>query len=242
MRTKILLLSLLMGASLSGRAQFELDIKKSTQAMNPAGIGVNFLVGPDAELFQPSVKVFGSGLLDFSASYTLLPFWKELTHNLNIGFPVGLRVAKYRFQDNLQFTGMPDGSVAITLDEDPTHAYNSSFFNYDGSKLVMGFLQVPLAFHSTNAFGIDFYGSMFYNRYLFAYHKLRYRVNDERVLDITRNSQMKDLPFTKDQFGMTAGIAFGNFGIGLTYLFTSLFESGQGPRVNEMRVGSTYNF
>ncbi len=216
--------------------------------MSNAGFGYNFFVGDDAKEFTTIPKVLGSGLYDWSFNYSLTGFWILNPQDKKIGlsFPVGLRFTKYRFSDNLNFE-MINGNPEISIDNAPTHIYNSSFFNYDGSKLVTGHWRVPVFVYfpvqkwfggKEDHYGI--FGTFFYERYAFTYHKSRYDIDNKRIKDFTGNKTFKDFGFNKDKIGVSGGLKIRTIVFFAQYVITPFFDETVGKNINEMRVGINF--
>ncbi len=213
--------------------------------MSNASIGYNFFVGSDAKEFTTTPKVLGSGLCDWSFNYSLTPFWilNPLYDQIGLSFPIGLRFTKYRFSDNLKFE-IVNENPEISIDNDPTHVYNRSFFNYDGSKLVTGYWRVPILVYfpvqkwfggQEDNYGI--FGTFFYERYAFTYHKSRYSVDNIRIIDFTTNKKLKDFGFNKDKIGVSGGLKLKRVVFFAQYVITPFFDESVGKNVNEMRMG-----
>jgi len=241
-KIKLLLVGLLLVAlSSNSFAQFS-HSKELLLALNPAPIGMNLLIGNDAGMFETTGQAFGSGMMDFSGVIPLLPFWiKAPEETFGYGVPVGIRISKYRFAQDLVFTKNEDlKQIDVMVDNDPEHSFNHNFFSYEGSKLVTGYIHVPLAFNLNITDEFRILGSVFYDRYLFGYHKLKYTEAGETVKKVIKNKDFKNYYLNKNKFGVSCGIMYGSFGIGGTYVPSTFFEAGRGPELQELRVGLIY--
>jgi len=212
-------------------------------------LGYNFFVGNDAKEFTTIPKVLGSGLYDWSFNYSFTPFWIVNPQDKMIGlsFPFGLRFTKYRFSDHLTFGLDADQKLEIAIDDIATHDYNDSYFSYDGSKLVTGNWRFPLFVYfpvqrwfggKEDHFGI--FGTFFYERYAFAYHKLRYDEDSKRVKDVTRNKTFKNYGLNKHLIGVSGGFKIKTVVFFAQYVITPFFDETVGKEINEMRVGISF--
>ncbi len=227
----------------NAKAQFS-HFAEITTALNPASYGMNFFVGKDAALFQTTGQALGSGILDFSGTIPLLPYWIQAPggdKKFAYAFPIGVRISKYRFAQNLVFSkNETTQMIDVYADTVSTRSYNHSFFSYEGSKLAAGYIHIPAIFRwdITDKFVID--GSVFYDRCLFSYHKLKYTENERTQKDVIRNNEFKNYYLNKNKYGLSLGIRYAGFGIGATYVPTPFFLKGQGPEIQELRVGLSY--
>ena len=216
-----------------------------TNYTNPT-MGFNFFVGNDAKNFITTPKVLGSGIYDFSRNYNLFPIWILNPHKnklIGISFPVGIRIAKYRFADNIYFQHT-NGNLEYGIDNVSGHYYNNFPLSYDGSKLVTGNWHLPILvylpiqhwFGSPNDnFGI--FGSFFYDRYAFAYHKRRYKVDENRYNDKISNSSFKNYGIRKNKFGVSGGIKLKWLVLYAQYVISPFFDDNVNIDIYEMRVG-----
>ncbi len=210
-------------------------------------VGYNFFVGADAKEFTTVPKVLGSGVYDFSYNYSI-PIWliKPDKRLIGVALPIGLRIAKYRFLDNLSVENN-NGTYQFSENTDPTHSYNNSFFSYEGSKLVTGYWRVPILVYmpvqkwlggDKDNFGI--FGSFFYERRAFSYHKLKYKVDGNKQKIFTGNKKFNDFGFTKNRIGVSGGIKISKIVFFAQYLITPFFDDSVGKKINEMRVGLNF--
>ncbi len=210
-----------------------------------AAPGFNFFVGDDAKEFITIPKKMGSGLCDFSFNYSISNYWILLPKKdmIGVAFPLGLRIAKYRFINNLYFDNST-GVIKTLEDTDPTHVYNTSFTSYDGSKLVTGYWRAPVLIYLPlqRWFGgandnIGIFGSFFYERHAFTYHKLRFKEDGKKKKIFTGNNSFKDFGLSKDRIGVSGGLRFFRVVFFAQYLITPFFNDSVGKNINEMRVG-----
>lgn len=197
----------------------------------------NFLTGTGGVPTTP--QALGSGVLDFSGKYVLFRSKiRPVGDNGATFFAPSLKITKYRPQDNLSLK-MEDGK-AVLYDNTAGRTYDNSFFSYDGSKLVTGWIHVPIYFlflvGDNDEEGV--FVAPWYDRYCFAYYKEKYEVGGKEIKDKIRNSEMKKFPFSKDKVGIDFGYLMEN---GLifyaSYSFTPMFRPGMGPRINEASIG-----
>lgn len=204
--------------------------------------GYNFFTGRDAQSFITTPKAFGSGVYDFSGQYSILNFWifKPQKRNIGLATTIAYKLNKFRFKDNLIFDIDND---LIYKDVNPDRYYNQMFFSRQGSKLVIGKLHVPLIIYfpvsqwfgdQKGFFGI--YGGAYYDGFLYAKNKLFYEENDQLVKSVVKNNEIKDY-FTKNGFGVKAGIKLGGFFFFGQYSLTPFFTDNLPYEVYETKIG-----
>ncbi|MBN2663724.1 MAG: hypothetical protein JXR68_08755 [Bacteroidales bacterium] len=204
--------------------------------------GYNFFAGPDAQSFITTPKSFGSGVFDFSGQYSLLNFWilKPQKRNIGLATAIAYKLNKFRFKDNLIFDTDND---LIYKDVDPDRYYNQMFLSRQGSKLITGKLHIPLIIYfpvsqwfgdQKGFFGI--YGGAYYDGFLYAKHKLYYEENNQLVKSVVKNNKIKNY-FTKNTFGVKAGIKLGGFFFFGQYSLTPFFSDILSYEVNEAKIG-----
>ena len=209
--------------------------------------GYNFFVGDDASDFITTPKAFGSGIADFSGPINILNFWLVKPSNFPIGISasLGFKFTKFRFEENYSFG---TDTNALLIDNDPEHYYDNTFFSRQGSKLVTGKIYLPLMIYlpvhnwfnpRKDDFGI--FGGVFYEGYLFSYHKLFYNDNNQLVKNKTPNSSLRQY-FTKNGFGVRAGLKISNFFVFGQYLITPIFNNLLPYDLHEAKFGLNYYF
>lgn len=242
---KKLISAILIFLTFSSFSQSKPDF--SARMLMDEGTGFNFFVGNDAKDFTTTPKAFGSGIFDFSGQINVWNVWLIKPSNFPIGVAttVGLKIQKFRFEDNYYF-GIDTN--ALLIDVNPDHYYNNTFFSRHGSKLVTGKIFIPLMiylpvhnwFNSTkDNFGI--YGGAFYEGYLFSYHKLFYEDQKTLVKNKTTNESIKQY-FTKNGFGVRAGLKISNFFIFGQYMLTPIFNNMMPYDLHETKIGINYYF
>lgn len=202
--------------------------------------GYNFFLGSGNSGMGTTGKVLGSGISDFSYNYTIyqvpLISSKDV---IELFFVPGLRIAKYRFSDNLTLS-QAGGKMIITPDINPAHSYNNSFFSYDGSKMVTGWWHVPvmvLLHIGEKGARSGIFVAPFYDRYAFGYHKRRFHENGSVRKEKIRNSAFKNFPLNKDKFGAEAGfLTKQGMALSILYVYTPFFKTDKGPVLNEVRI------
>lgn len=207
----------------------------------------NFFTGPDASKFQTTPKAFGSGISDFSMVLSPYNFWisRPIKRNIGLLTTVGIDFTKYRFDDNLYFD--TDNST-IERDTLSSHFYNPDFFTYQGTKLAIAKLYVPLIVYlpvshwfknGSESFGL--FAGVIYRTYLFAYHKQEYIENERRVDILTPNNLISKY-FSKNDLTVKAGLKIKSLIIFGQYTINSFFNSQMSYEIHEAKVGINFSF
>lgn len=202
--------------------------------------GYNFFLGAGNSGYGTTAKVLGSGIADFSYNYSIyqIPLISS-KDKIDLFFVPALRIAKYRFSDNLILSQVA-GKMLIAPDPNPAHQYNTSFFSYDGSKMVTGWWHVPvmvLLHIGEKGARTGLFVSPFYDRYAFGYHKRRFHENGSVRKEKIRNSAFKNFPLNKDKFGFEAGfLTKEGLALSILYVYTPFFKTDRGPVLNEVRI------
>ena len=211
-------------------------------------VAYNFFVGTDANKFRTSPKAFGSGISDFSQTYTLFNFWlsRPIKRNIGIITTIGFDLNKYRFADNLYFDS---DSNDIFIDNDQTHYYNESFFSRQGSKLVIGKLYIPFIVYlpvshwfsdGNENFGL-YFGAI-YRPYLFAYHKLLFTNEQNQLVKNKTANPFINKYFNKNDIVVKAGLKIKSIFIYGQYSVLPFFNENMNYDIHEAQIGINFFF
>lgn len=221
-------LTLLLIISLS-TITFGQKEKISSQIFFTDGYAYNFFTGSSTIDMTTTPKALGSGLYDMSGKYGFgLWFLDPSKKNIGIGTGIAYKLNKYRFFKNLLIA---NDNNFLQIDTFKTHLYDMSFVSRSGSKLVVGKIHVPLFVYLpiSNWFGDrrNFFGigaEIYYDMYLFAYHKVFLFENGSLIKHKTSNWQIKD-NFNKHFYGIRIQTKIWNFNVYAERTFVSLFSN-----------------
>ncbi len=238
----ILIVSLLMTTIISSsNAQFE--VKYSIGSRQEGALAYNFFVGKDSELFQTTVKGFGSGFLFdiFTGRYSsdLVSLgWEKV----NISMGLGIAITKYRFEENLVFEKVDD-IVSVYIDPNENHDYQNTFFGYGKSKVVYGSLFTPV-YLNFNLGNFRLSGGALLDFYISGKHKRKYIEDGEKKKIKVGNSDFTKYNISKTKLGYSGRIEHIPTGINIsiTYMSTPFFNKSSMPEINEMRIAIGKDF
>lgn len=242
MKKTLIILSLILLINLPVRilAQGQ-GLQFMTGMRQEANPGYLMFLGDDRDQFATTVKGFGSGLMDlfnYRLSFDVIRLGGE---KLYLTGGIGLAVNKYRFRDNL-ILEKQGGMVVAYADTVAAHDYVNTFFGYGKSKLVYGSVYFPL-FINIQSENMLISAGGFYDIYLSGKHKRKFLDNGSKTIEKIPNSEFKDFNLNKGKLGLSFSITNldVNYGISVSYMFTPFFIEGQGPALNELRIG-IHNF
>ncbi|MEA3444299.1 MAG: hypothetical protein U9R19_06175 [Bacteroidota bacterium] len=221
--------------SLDSFAQFKIDFDATNRT--EGSLAYNFFVGDDADMFQTTIKGFGSGfLLDmFTGRYSsdmVSMGWEKF--NLTMG--LGIAITKYRFEENLVLEKVGD-NVNIFIDTDPNHDYQNTFFGYGKSKIVYGSLFTPVNLNLILG-KMKFSAGAMLDFYISGKHKRKYIEDGEKKKIKVGNSDFSKYNLSKTKLGLNGRIEYIPLGlnISVTYMATPFFNDSSMPEINEMRI------
>ncbi|MFA5815251.1 MAG: hypothetical protein WC865_06490 [Bacteroidales bacterium] len=236
----LILFSLLTSGMVN--AQGKSGVRPSLLFRAEGSIGYVFFTGTDASEYTTSVKGLGSALWDVLNMRQSLELLTIGTDRINLTTGIGNNIVKYRFAQNLVPSLSESGAVSFTPDADSSHNYVNTFFGYGKTKLVNSSFYIPLNLNLMIGENIQVTAGGFADWLFFAKYKMKYLVDDLKVKEVIKSSDILNFPFNRFRYGLHAGIYHHKWGMGLagTYCITPVFKSGQGPDIHECRVTVLY--
>jgi hypothetical protein len=223
-------------------AQKKFSVNYLGQFRSESQLTYNFFTGPDAADFTTSIDGFGSGILDFFGTRTSWDLITIGTKKINVSLGGGFAVAKYRLSKNLVFGTNEDEQLTWTVDPDTSHNYVNSFFGYGKSKLITTSFYFPLDLNLV--FGENLFFSMggYVDLNLTARYKMKYLVEDDKVKEIIRSSEFRNLNPSTVKYGVSASVYHKKWDVGLagSWCLTPFFKPGLGPDIHEAHVSASF--
>jgi len=213
-----------------------------TQIRGDSQISYNFFSGPDAADFSTTIDGFGSGILDFFGGRSSLDLINYGTGKFYLSAGAGLSIIKYRLADNLLFVKSEDNLVTVIKDSDPTHEYVNTFFGYGKSKLITTSVYFPIDINVSMGKNLTVSAGGYIDLNITARYKIKYLVGEDKVKEIIRSKDFRNLNPSTTKVGVQAAILLKKPSIGISgaYSFTPFFKAGMGPEINEARISATY--
>lgn len=223
-------------------AQQGISVRYLNQLRWESQLSYCFFTGPDAADFNTSIHGFGSGILDVFGGRTTFDLINVGTREFYLSTGVGFAVTKYRLSKNLVFGKTVDSRVTWTVDPDPAHHYVNTFFGYGKSKIITASFYIPADLNLTIGKNVVITAGVYLDLNLTARYKMKYLVGGDRVKEIIRSADFRELNPNTRKFGVHATFFHRKLGYGLSasYPLTPFFRSGLGPDIHEVRISASY--
>jgi hypothetical protein len=223
-------------------AQNKFSVRYFEQIRMESQLSYSFFTGPDASNFHTSINGFGSGILDILGIRASSDIISVGTERFYISAGAGFAVTKFRLAQNLIFLG-PQSSIAFCIpDPDRTHDYGGGFFSYGKSKLITTSFYFPVDINMAVGKNVLVTAGGYMDINLTARYKIKYLVGEDKVKEIIRSSEFRNLNPNTIKFGVNFTILHKKLGYGLSasYSLSPFFKSGLGPDIHEARVSASY--
>jgi hypothetical protein len=223
-------------------SQSRMPVRFFEQVRNESQLSYNFFTGADASGFSTSVNGFGSGIIDPFSSRTSVDMIQIGSDKFFLSLGTGFAIMKYRLSENLVFQKSGDQTLLWMKDPNPSHQYVNTFFGYGKSKIVTTSFYFPADINIGLGEHILLSAGGFLDLNLTARYKMKYLGDDDKVKEIIKSNEFRNLNLNTTKFGFNASVLHTKLGIGLsaTYYLTPFFKDGMGPDIHEARISASF--